>query len=80
MFRVFGLFNTGVFTPWGTKAWFSASHQDYNVVYLERARSSKGAYNAKVYQPIGSNGDFVAVAGNYNVNRNNNRRPTIRFS
>jgi iron complex outermembrane receptor protein len=72
MFRVFGLVNTGVFTPWGTKAWFSASHQDYNVVYDPIGKIRKGAYNFKVYQPIGSNGDFIAVAGNWNVNRNNN--------
>lgn len=71
-FRVFGLFNTGTFTPWGTKAWFSASHAENDVVYLSRGKIRKGAYNAKIYQPIGSNGDFVAVAGNYNVNRNNN--------
>jgi iron complex outermembrane recepter protein len=72
MFRVFGLVNTGVFTPWGTKAWFSASHQDYNIVYSNRGKIKKAQYNFKVYQPIGSNGDFIAVAGNYNVNRNNN--------
>lgn len=72
MFRVFGLFNTGVFTPWGTKAWVSASHQDYRTVYNPKGKIRKGAYNAKIYQPIGSNGDFVAIAGNYNVNRNNN--------
>lgn len=72
MFRVFGLFNTGVFTPWGTKAWFSASHQDYDVVFSNRGKIRKGAYNFKVYQPVGSNGDFFAIAGNYNVNRNNN--------
>ena len=72
MFRVFGLVNTGVFTPWGTKAWFSASHQDYNVVYDPIGKIRKAQYNFKVYQPIGSNGDFIAVAGNWNVNRNNN--------
>jgi iron complex outermembrane receptor protein len=72
MFRVFGLFNTGVFTPWGTKAWVSATHQDYDLVYSNRGKIRKGAYNAKIYQPIGSNGDFIAIAGNYNVNRNNN--------
>ncbi|HEU4959517.1 MAG TPA: TonB-dependent receptor [Sphingomonas sp.] len=71
-FRVFGLFNTGVFTPWGTKAWFSASHAENDVVFANRGKIRKGAYNFKVYQPIGSNGDFVAIAGNYNVNRNNN--------
>src|SRR4051794_18764197 len=25
-YRLFGVFNTGVFTPWETKAWISASH------------------------------------------------------
>ncbi|MBY8827060.1 TonB-dependent receptor [Hephaestia mangrovi] len=72
MFRVFGLFNTGVFTPWGTKAWISATHQDYRTVYNPKGKIRKAAYNAKIYQPIGSNGDFISIAGNYNVNRNNN--------
>jgi iron complex outermembrane receptor protein len=71
-FRVFGLVNTGTFTPWGTKAWISASHAENDVVYLSRGKIQKDAYNAKIYQPIGSNGDFIAIAGNYNVNRNNN--------
>ena len=31
----------------------------------------KQQYNAKIYQPIGSNGDFVSIAGHYNQNRNN---------
>ena len=31
----------------------------------------KQQYNAKIYQPIGANGDFVSVAGHYNQNRNN---------
>lgn len=31
----------------------------------------KQQYNAKIYQPIGSNGDFVAISGHYNENRNN---------
>ncbi|TPG42394.1 TonB-dependent receptor [Sphingomonas koreensis] len=72
MFRVFGLFNTGVLTSFGTKAWVSASHQDYRTVYNPKGKIRKGAYNAKIYQPIGNNGDFIALAGNYNVNRNNN--------
>jgi len=71
-FRMFGLINTGTFTPWGTKAWISASHAENDIVYLNRGKIRKGAYNAKIYQPISSNGDFVAIAGNYNVNRNNN--------
>ena len=32
----------------------------------------KWQFNGKIYQPIGSNGDFVSIAGHYNQNRNNN--------
>jgi len=71
-FRVFGLVNTGVFTPWGTKAWFSATSATNNVVFSNFGQINKNAYNFKIYQPLGSNGDFIAVAGNWNVNRNTN--------
>lgn len=70
-FRIFGLVNTGVFTPFGTKAWFSASHAENNVVFNNFGKIDKAQYNGRVYQPIGNNGDFVSIAGNYNVNRNN---------
>jgi iron complex outermembrane receptor protein len=70
-FRIFGLLNTGVFTPWGTKAWLSASHAENDVVFNNFGKIDKAQYNGRVYQPIGGNGDFVSVAGNYNVNRNN---------
>lgn len=72
MMRVFGMVNTGVFTPWGTKAWFAASTQEYDLAYQNTGKIKKQQYNFKVYQPIGSNGDFIAIAGNYNENRNNN--------
>lgn len=72
MMRVFGMINTGVFTPWGTKAWFAASNQTYNAQYSNQGKIDKTAYNFKIYQPIGGSGDFVSLAGNYNVNRNNN--------
>lgn len=71
MFRLFGLVETGVFTPFGTKAWFSASTTGNNVPYNGFGKIDKQQYNAKVYQPIGSNGDFVSVAGHWNANRNN---------
>jgi iron complex outermembrane receptor protein len=32
---------------------------------------NKQQYNAKIYQPIGDDGDFVALSGHYNQNRNN---------
>ncbi|MEO6218116.1 MAG: TonB-dependent receptor [Sphingomonas sp.] len=70
-FRVFGLVNTGAFTSFGTKAWISASHAENNVVFNDFGKIRKAQYNARVYQPIGSNGDFISISGNYNVNRNN---------
>jgi iron complex outermembrane receptor protein len=72
MMRIFGMVNTGVFTPWGTKAWFSASNQNYNVVYASQGKIKKDQYNFKVYQPFGNDGDFISVAGSYNSSRNNN--------
>ncbi len=70
-FRVFGLVNTGVFTPWGTKAWFSGSSATNDVVFNNFGRINKQQYNAKIYQPIGSGKDFISVSGHYNQNRNN---------
>jgi iron complex outermembrane receptor protein len=70
-FRVFGVVNTGAFTPWGTKAWFSASSANNNVVFNDRGKINKSQFNARIYQPLGSNGDFLSLSGNYNVNRNN---------
>jgi len=70
MFRTFALVNTGQFTPWGTKAWFSYTHQNYDVLFSDFGEINKEALNFKIYQPIGGNGDFVSIAGNWNVNRN----------
>jgi iron complex outermembrane receptor protein len=70
-FRVFGLVNTGVFTPWGTKAWFSGSSATNDVVFNDFGRINKQQYNAKIYQPIGSGKDFISISGHYNQNRNN---------
>lgn len=70
-FRIFGLVNTGVFTPWGTKAWFSASHASNNWFLNDFGKIDKQQYNGKLYQPIGSSGDFISISGNYNQNRNN---------
>ncbi len=70
-FRIFGVVNTGVFTPFGTKAWFAASHAENDVVFNDFGKIDKQQYNGRIYQPIGSNGDFISIAGNYNQNRNN---------
>ena len=69
--RVMGLFNTGEIGPWGTSAWFAASYTDYDK-FKGIGELEKVQYNAKIYQPLGDNGDFIALSGHYNENRNNN--------
>lgn len=70
-FRLFGMVDTGEFTPWGTRAFIAASHAENDNVFNNRGRIDKQQYNAKLYQPIGDNGDFISIAGHYNENRNN---------
>jgi iron complex outermembrane receptor protein len=70
-FRVFGVIDTGAFGPWGTRAFASASMATNDFVYGHRGIVYKQQYNARIYQPIGSNGDFISIAGHYNQNRNN---------
>jgi iron complex outermembrane receptor protein len=70
-FRVFGVIDTGAFGPWGTRAFVSASMAMNDVVFNDYGQVYKQQYNARIYQPIGSNGDFISVAGHYNQNRNN---------
>jgi iron complex outermembrane receptor protein len=70
-FRVFGVVDTGEFTPWGTRAFFAASMAQNDNVFNNYGQIYKQQYNARVYQPIGSNGDYISIAGHYNQNRNN---------
>jgi iron complex outermembrane receptor protein len=69
--RIFGVVDTGDFTKYGTRAFISASHQNDVDPYNPGAKLSKSQINAKVYQPIGSNGDFISVAGWYSNDRGN---------
>lgn len=80
MYRVFGVINTGVFTPFGTKAWFSASNTSNVAAFANYGKVRKQQYNAKIYQPIGDNGDFISIAGHYNENRNNFGGSPLRAS
>ncbi|MBV2146997.1 TonB-dependent receptor [Sphingobium sp. AS12] len=70
-FRMFGVVNTGDLTGHGTKAWFSASRAKNVAAYANYGDVYKQQYNAKIWQDIGDNGDFVSIAGHYNQNRNN---------
>jgi iron complex outermembrane receptor protein len=69
--RFFGLIDTGILGPWGTRAFISASTSKYDNPYNNYGKLDRQQYNAKVYQPIGANGDFVSIAGRYNRDRNN---------
>lgn len=69
--RIFGMIQTGDFTGRGTKAWVSASRAYNKASFANYGRVEKAQYNGKIYQDIGSNGDFVSLAAHYNVNRNN---------
>ena len=68
--RVFGMFDTGEITSFGTRMFFAASTAR-NDKFKGPGEIYKQQYNARIYQPIGSNGDFVSLAGHYNQNRNN---------
>lgn len=69
--REFGMIQTGDFTGFGTKAWLSASRAYNEASFANYGKIEKAQYNGKIWQDIGDNGDFVSLAGHYNVNRNN---------
>jgi len=69
--RLFGMVNTGEFGPFHTRMFLAASRTKNNLPFNNYGKVSKQQYNAKIWQPIGSNGDFISIAGHYNQNRNN---------
>jgi iron complex outermembrane recepter protein len=71
--RVFGMLDSGVFTSFGTKLFIAASSAR-NSKFKGPGSINKQQYNIRLYQPIGSNGDFVSISAHYNQNRNNNYR------
>ena len=68
--RFFGMFDTGALTPWGTRIFFAASDQKYDK-FKGPGVLRKRQGNVRIYQPIGSGGDFFSIAGHFNRNRNN---------
>ncbi len=75
--RVFGMIDSGEFWDNGPRAFASYSNTRYNS-YRGPGEIYKQQFNARVYMPIGTNGDFISVAGHYNQNRNNFlRNPTL---
>lgn len=69
--RGFAMIDTGDFTGMGTKAFFAGSYTTYENPFNNYGKVEKKQVNARIWQDIGSNGDFVAIAGHYNENRNN---------
>jgi iron complex outermembrane receptor protein len=70
--RQFLLVNTGAIGPFGTRAWFAASNQNYDTFTIEtpdNGKLKKQQYNFNIYQPL-ANGSYFGVRGNYNENRN----------
>ena len=70
--RQFVMVNTGAVAPFGTKAFFAASNQNYDTFTIEKpdnGKLKKQQYNFNIYQPL-ANGSYFGVRGNYNENRN----------
>jgi iron complex outermembrane receptor protein len=69
--RGFLLVDSGELTASGTRGFVSASRSKYENPYNNYGRLDRKQYNARIYQPINANGDFVSLAGRYNRDRNN---------
>ena len=69
--RAFGMIDTGDITGAGTKAFVSVSTTRYGVPYNPYGQVDKTQFNGRIWQDLGSNGDFIAVSGHFNKNRNN---------
>ncbi len=69
--RIFAKVETGDLNSSGTRAWFALSRATNDNPFNNYGKVNKQQYNAKIYQPVGSDGDFIAVSGNWNQNRNN---------
>lgn len=75
--RLFGMIDTGTLTSFGTKAMVAASFAR-NDKFKGPGKIDKQQYNARIYQPLGDDGDFLAIGAHYNVNRNNfYRNPSV---
>jgi iron complex outermembrane receptor protein len=69
--RYFAKVETGEFTSAGTKAYLTGSFARNGSTFTNYGKVQKKQLNAKIYQPIGSDGDFISLAAHYNENRNN---------
>ncbi|MCR5872556.1 MULTISPECIES: TonB-dependent receptor [unclassified Sphingomonas] len=70
-FRVFGMVDSGNLTSSGLRAFISASNLTSTTTFYREGKIDRQQYNARLYQPLGDNGDFISIAGTYDVNRKN---------
>jgi len=68
--RGFGMIDTGEWWENGPRAFFSYSNTRYDS-FRGPGEIYKQQFNGRIYYSLGTNGDFVSVAGHYNRNRNN---------
>jgi iron complex outermembrane recepter protein len=66
--RVFGMVDTGVLGPWGTRAFVAASHYNYDK-FRGEGELRRDQFNARVWQPVREN-DFISVGFTYLKSRN----------
>ncbi|MEO7691491.1 MAG: TonB-dependent receptor [Sphingomonas sp.] len=71
IFRVYGSIDTGYIGNTGVRGFITGSSIDANNPFSNYSRLRKQQYNARLYKELGDNGDFVSLAGQWNVNRNN---------
>jgi iron complex outermembrane receptor protein len=67
--QIYGVFETGRIGPWGAKAWVSGNYSRNNI-FDAPGKIEKKTFNARVWQDIGDNGDFISLIFNYDENRN----------
>lgn len=63
-------FDSGAFGPLGTRGFIAGSWTKYDK-FKGPGELEKKQFNARIYQPIGENGDFASLAFHWNENRNN---------
>ena len=70
-YRGFVMFDTGDITGNGLKAYGAVSYTNYGTPYNPYGEIDKTQVNARIWQDIGDNGDFISLTGHYNENVNN---------
>jgi iron complex outermembrane recepter protein len=67
--RYFVRGDSGEFGPWNTKLFVTYSDQEYDK-FKGPGKLQKRQFNARIYQELGDNGDFLSLAIHGNRNRN----------